>query len=304
MSARKPPLAWTLTACLWACSATDPPPAEEQGHRLPRVTFQPEGPPTLDWVVLEEHPLDAPFHPTLVIAHSALSHLPLALRAPEAVRVEDAPGSGLEPLHFAGDPAAFWAELDRRGHHLRVSLEHDGSGEPVLDLELDLAARPDGSLELLLAVSNATQRELPRLDTAFCLSPIRGGAEPSVLDAARGGVSWARSGGRWRKPDTEWWNIPLLLADQPDAPQAAPGLLPLSADLGLMVRENRREGWSAALGWERTRDVSSPHHHCIHAHPDLHDLGPGETLERRGRLILAPIDKDEQLQTHLSWLAG
>ncbi len=263
--------------------------------RIPQVTFHDDAPPSLDWVELAQHPLDAPFHPTLLVIHSALPDQQLALRAPEDVWLfaqADSPRQSLTTL------TSDWQLQPSGAFQLQASYGPTEVAPATVQVDLSLIPEDSGALRLELGLRNAGDDTLERLEPVFCLSPGLHASAASSLATQQGGVSWVRTSERWRKPDTEWGIAPILVQGQPGIPETKPGYLPKAADQGLIVRANTQLGWAASLGWDHTHSLSTPGLRCIHAHPDFAGMQPGERRVRQGHLRLEPSQPDAMLDAH------
>jgi len=263
--------------------------------RIPQATFHDDAPPSLDWVVLAQHPLDAPFHPTLLVVHSSLPDQQLALRAPEDVWLyaqTDDPRESLTKL------TADWQVQPDGSFALQASYGPIENSAATVQVDLTLFPEDSGALRLELGLLNTSDTPFERLEPVFCLTPGLHAEAGSTLATAQGGVSWVRTSDRWRKPDTEWGMAPILVQGQPGIPVTQPGYLPKAADQGLIVRSNAQQGWAASLGWDYAHSLSTPGLRCIHAHPDFAGMEPKQRRVRQGYLRLEPSQPDALLDAH------
>ena len=278
-----------------AAPADDPHQAPPAEVRIPQATFHDDAPPSLDWVVLAQHPLDAPFHPTLLVVHSSLPDQQLALRAPEDVWSFSQTSGPRESLATL---TSEWRVQPGGAFELQASYGPTENANATVQVDLTLIPEDSGALRLELGMRNASDASFERLEPVFCLSPGLHAQAGSTLATEQGGVSWVRTSGHWRKPDTEWGMAPILVQGQPGIPVTQPGYLPKAADQGLIVRANAQQGWAASLGWDHAHSLSTPGLRCIHAHPDFADMEPDQRRVRQGYLRLEPSQPDALLDAH------
>jgi hypothetical protein len=271
----------------------------EQPVRLPAVTFHIDRAPSFSWLDLPRHPLGMVHHPTVVVLHEDLPGQRLALRAPEDLWLHEREGG--QRTSLVGTPTGrdAWQQTAAGGVVMHDVYRRTVQGPGLLELELSLVPMTDGGLALELVLENRSSESLGRIEPVFCLTPAIGADQDSVLARHRGARSWVRTLGLWRAPDSDWSLAGIQVQGGPDTPAARPGFLPPVADIGLIVRENEAEGWSASLGWTHTISLSTPSLRCIHAHPDAGPLEPGAQVTRTGVLRLEPEGRDALLEKHL-----
>ena len=72
----------------------------------------------------------------------------------------------------------------------------------------------------------------------------------------------------------------------------------VQATTGLVLTENVTNGWLMGLGWDRARTLSIGAQDCIHSHPLVQNLRPGETVTRKGRVYLTRATKGALLKRY------
>jgi hypothetical protein len=70
----------------------------------------------------------------------------------------------------------------------------------------------------------------------------------------------------------------------------------VQADTGLVVSESKDRAWAMGLGWDQTENLSIGAQDCVHAHPSILQLRPGQTVTRRGRAYLTRKGKGSILK--------
>lgn len=171
-----------------------------------------------------------------------------------------------------------------------------GSGQQGLTLKARwrlFCAGPD-SVGVELVVANLGSRETRFVEPMVCLAADKNSCSGlSTFSHSRGAARQFHTLAGWTR-----FNNTAQVSVEGISYRGARGcyLGKIQANTGLVISESPHKDWRMGLGWDRTLTLSVGAQDCIHSHPQLQRLRPGETATRRGRIYLSGESKEDLLR--------
>ncbi len=237
--------------------------------------------------------LDRHYRSVLVRHEAAEGRLLLTI--PEGVRFRPLCGEDSDRI-WTGDPARkepAW-EVSSSGLSYVERWRAGGPGGPSLKARWRIYCASSESVGLELTVTNVGKKMAGFVEPMVCLAADKNSCSGmAALAHDRGAARLAHTAaGWWKFNDT----AQLTMADNPYRDARACYHGGALADVGLVVSESKDRAWTMGLGWDRAVTLSIGSQECIHSHPSIQRLRPGQTVTRHGRAFLTRKGKAAALK--------
>jgi len=236
---------------------------------------------------------------SVFLRHEDLPKGRLTLTFPEGVRFR--PLCGLEgDVAWAGGPKLREpAWIVGKDHLSYVQRWRPGPGHGGLDLEASWrlsCAGPD-SLSVEMTVKNRGSEVAPYIEPVVCLA-----ADENSCSGLSTFYKDDRISARRFHTRTGWvkFDFTAQIAVEGVSYEGKRGCYKegTQSTSGLVITESIGSRWLMGLGWDRARTLSIGAQDCIHSHPLVYSLKPGESVTRKGRVYLTRATKEALLQRY------
>ena len=233
---------------------------------------------------------------SLLVRHEKLSGGALLLSIPEAVRVSGG-GKAVTLVAETGREPRWRSSRHGLTYTRLWQTTPSGTAGQAVRLRTTWRVLCSGGsgLGMELTLTNLGSMKLPMVEAIVCLAAIKSECNGlPTFTSARGVRRWARVQSGWARI-TSNAEIPVKGAPAP-LWRGTRAVTARVADLGLMLQRNPKRGWIAALGWDRASSLQYAAWECIHSHPYVAGLKPGQKVTRRGWVYLFKGSKEALLQ--------